>query len=31
MGRIEADVDVLVRDIERSIEAADTFLKTFDA
>lgn len=31
MGRIEADVDMLVRDIERSIEAADTFLKTFDA
>jgi Protein of unknown function (DUF2959) len=31
MGSIEADVDVLVRDIERSIEAADTFLKTFDA
>jgi len=31
MGRIEADVDVLVRDIERSIEAADTFLKTFEA
>lgn len=31
MGRIEADVDVLVRDIERSIEAADAFLKTFEA
>lgn len=31
MGRIEADVDMLVRDIERSIEAADTFLKSFDA
>ena len=31
MGRIEADVDVLVRDIERSIEAADTFLKSFEA
>lgn len=31
MGRIEADVDVLVRDIERSIESADAFLKTFEA
>lgn len=31
MGRIEADVDVLIRDIERSIQAADTFLKDFDA
>jgi hypothetical protein len=31
MGRIEADVDVLVRDIERSIQAADTFLKDFEA
>ena len=31
MGRIEADVDVLIRDIERSIQAADTFLKNFDA
>jgi hypothetical protein len=31
MGRIEADVDALVRDIERSIQAADSFLKDFDA
>lgn len=31
MGRIEADVDVLIRDIERSLEAADSFLKNFDA
>jgi chromosome segregation ATPase len=31
MGHIEADVDVLIRDIERSIQAADTFLKDFDA
>jgi len=31
MGRIEADVDVLIRDIERSIQAADTFLQDFDA
>jgi len=31
MGRIEADVDVLIRDIERSIQAADTFLKDFEA
>ena len=31
MGRIEADVDALVEDIELSIEAADAFLKTFDA
>jgi hypothetical protein len=31
MGRIEADVDALVEDIERSIEAADAFLKTFEA
>jgi len=31
MGRIEADVDVLIRDIERSLEAADTFLENFDA
>ena len=31
MGRIEADVDVLVRDIERSIEAADAFLKDLEA
>ena len=31
MGRIEADVDVLVRDIERSIQAADLFLKDFNA
>jgi len=31
MGRIEADVDVLIRDIERSIQAADSFLKDFDA
>lgn len=31
MGRIQADVDVLVRDIERSIQAADSFLKDFDA
>jgi len=30
MGRIEADVDVLVRDIERSIQAADLFLKDFN-
>lgn len=30
MGRIEADVDALVEDIERSIEAADAFLKTFE-
>jgi hypothetical protein len=28
MGRIESDVDILVRDIERSIEAADAFLNT---
>jgi hypothetical protein len=31
MGRIEADVDVLIKDIERSIQAADLFLKDFDA
>ena len=31
MGHIEADVDVLIKDIERSIQAADTFLKDFDA
>lgn len=31
MGRIEADVDVLIRDIERSIQAADTFLRDFEA
>ena len=31
MGRIEADVDILIRDIERSLEAADTFLENFDA
>jgi len=31
MGRIEADVDVLIRDIERSIQAADAFLKEFNA
>jgi hypothetical protein len=31
MGRIESDVDILVRDIERSIEAADAFLKDFEA
>jgi hypothetical protein len=31
MGRIEADVDVLIRDIERSLEAADTFLENFEA
>ena len=31
MGRIEADVDALVRDIERSNQAADNFLKNFDA
>lgn len=31
MGRIEADVDVLVRDIERSIQAADLFLKDFNS
>lgn len=31
MGGIETDVDVLVRDIERSIEAADAFLKSFEA
>jgi hypothetical protein len=30
MGRIEADVDVLIRDIERSIQAADSFLQNFD-
>ena len=30
MGRIEADVDILIRDIERSLEAADTFLENFD-
>lgn len=30
MSRIESDVDVLVRDIERSIEAADAFLNTFE-
>jgi hypothetical protein len=30
MGRIEADVDVLIRDIERSIQAADAFLKDFN-
>jgi len=31
MGRIEADVDMLIRDIERSLEAADSFLENFDA
>lgn len=31
MGRIESDIAVLVRDIERSIEAADAFLQDFDA
>ena len=30
MGRIEADVDVLIRDIERSNAAADAFLKTLE-
>lgn len=30
MGRIEADVDILIRDIERSNEAADVFLKTLE-
>ena len=30
MGRIEADVDALIADIERSIAAADAFLKTFE-
>jgi len=31
MGRIQADVDVLIRDIKRSLEAADTFLANFEA
>jgi len=31
MGRIEADVDMLIRDIERSIQAADIFLEDFEA
>jgi len=31
MGTIQADVDMLVRDIQRSIEEADAFLQTLDS
>ncbi len=31
MAAIQSDVDVLIRDIERSIKEADTFLQTFES